>query len=159
MVGRHGTPSHLMHLNKKNYTKEEMRERAEKEVDINDDNIQPSQFLPEELHERFYFLVDEMKEWGILSNLDGDSLSRYILADHKYWDIQKALEDLDYDDPSFTKLTNLEAKYFNQTSTLADKLGLNMVSRMKLEKKKDETPQEEKSDEEVLFGDALRAVK
>lgn len=153
------TPSHLMDRTNKHYTKAEIKERKAREVSVKSDNIKPSSFLPKSLHKRFNHFVKEMEEWGILSNLDSDALSRYILADHKYWEVQKVMEDIDFEDTAYQRLSTLENKYFDQTLKLAAQLGLTMTGRMKLDKRKGKQEEVEQSEEEALFGNALKIVR
>ncbi|MBK0347885.1 P27 family phage terminase small subunit [Aerococcaceae bacterium zg-ZJ1578] len=158
-MAKPNTPSHLMEKTKKHYTKAEMKERKAREVTAKSNDIKPSSFLPKTLHKRFKWFVEEMAEWGILSNLDADSLSRYILADQKYWEVQKEMAQLDFSDPAYGRLSTLENKYFDQTLKLATQLGLTMVGRMKLDRRKGETETEELTEEETLFGNALKIVR
>lgn len=157
-MARHRTPSHLMESNKKHYTKADIENRTNSEVPLNDDNVVPAKFLPKRLHKRFKEIVDEMREWGLVSNLDTDALSQYVLAMDKYGDLVKQMEKKEFVDPDYKNLSLLEKKYFEQTLKLANVLGLNMVSRMKLARQKQDESEQEKSDEDILFGDALKLV-
>lgn len=138
----------------KNWTKAELKEKRETEVVVDDSHIEPSSFLPEELHEKFYWFVSEFKEFGILGNVDSDALSRYIMANNNYWKVNEALEDLDVTDEKYNSLTLIQNRYFNQAHNLAKELGLTMVSRTKLKREKAEENKEQ-TEEEKLFGKSL----
>ena len=138
----------------KNWTKAELREKQETEVIVDGSDIEPSSFLPKELHKKFYWLVSEFEGFGILGNVDSDALSRYIMADHNYWKVNETLENLEVTDERYNSLTLIQNRYFNQAQNLAKELGLTMVSRTKLKRDQKED-EEEQSEEEKLFGKSL----
>ena len=140
---------------KKNYTKAELKEKAESEVIVDDSKIEPSSFLPEKLHDKFYWFVEEFGDVGILGNVDSDALSRYVMADHNYWKTNKALEKMAVTNEAYGGLTLIQNRYFNQSMALAKELGLTMVSRSKLKRDDKEDAEKELTDEEKLFGSSL----
>ena len=87
-MARGNIPSHLVPLvGKKNWTKAELEEKKRREVILDGESIRPSEHLPTNLHDRFYWFVNEFEGLGILANVDSDAISRYIMADEKYWEI------------------------------------------------------------------------
>ena len=152
---RRKLPVHIAkEVGRKNYTKEELREREEKELDIRTDDIQPSDDLPENLHDRFFWYVDELNEFGLLSNADSDALSRYVMTEHQYWKVTKAIDKMAALNPKYNSLLNAQKKLFDSARLLGNDLGLSLASRMNLEKKpKEET--KEKTDAEKLFGNIV----
>ena len=154
-MARGNIPSHLVPLvGKKNWTKSELEEKKRREVILDGESIRPSEHLPTNLHDRFYWFVNEFEGLGILANVDSDAISRYIMADEKYWEVTEYVEGMDVDDPDFNKITNIQKRYFDQSTTLAKELGLTFKSRMGL-KKPDDQDDKPQSDEEKLFGKAL----
>lgn len=153
---RFNMPSHLAEkVGNKNWTKEEMAEKRRTEVVMIGDNIQPSSFLPEHLHDQFQWFVDEFEDYGILANIDSDALSRYVMADYQYWEATEILNKMKPDEEGYSRISNVQNRYFNQTQALAKELGLTMVSRGKLKKEDDEGEQREMTREEQLFSGAL----
>lgn len=138
----------------KNWTKAELKEKRETEVVLNNNNIQPSSFLPDYLHDRFYWFVNEFKDMGILNNVDGDALSRYVMADYNYWKINDELEKMEVTEDGYSRLNNVQNRLHTQALQLSKELGLTMAARGKL-KREQEEDKEEQSDEEKLFGKAL----
>ena len=137
------------------YSKADMKKREESEVVLNDDRIEPSSFLPEEHHERFRWFVDEFAEMGILNNVDGDALSRYIMADFNYWKVNDELEQMNVAEEGYSRLSNVQNRFFNQAIALSKELGLTMAARGKLKREKEDETEKEQSPEEKLFGNAL----
>lgn len=127
---------------KKHLTKAEIKARSENKVEVGSDNLNPTDNLPEELHDRFYFYTEELEKAGIISNLDIGALERYCILEKEFYEISEEL--------SKTKKTNF--RYKEQKKDLLDtnkamislenSLGLNMPSRNKLvvPKAKEEKP-------------------
>lgn len=158
-MARNNLPSHLAkEFGRKNYTKAELAEKERTEVILSGEDIKPSPHLPSHLHEKFYWLVGEFEDVGILSNVDSDAISRYIMADDSYWKMTEVVNDMDFGDPDYNKMTNIQNRYYGQSKELAKELGLTMVSRMKLRKDESKTEPEPKTDEDFLFGDKLKVV-
>ena len=158
-MARVNLPSHLAEkIGSKNWTKAEMEKKKRTEVVMSGDNIEPSPFLEKSLHKKFYWIVDQFKEFGIIADLDSDTLSRYIQADHKYWQIVEYIDTLSFDDPEFNKMTNIQNRYHTQALSLAKELGLTMVSRSKLSRTKEEGADKEPTVEENLFASRLKTV-
>ena len=137
------------------YSKADMKKREESEVILNDDRIEPSSFLPEEHHERFHWFVNEFAEMGILNNVDGDALSRYIMADFNYWKVNDELEQMNVAEEGYSRLSNVQNRFFNQAIALSKELGLTMAARGKLKREKEDENKKEQTPEEKLFGNAL----
>ena len=139
----------------KNWTKAELKEKAETEVVLDNESIEPSTFLPKEHHERFQWFVSEFADMGILNNVDGDALSRYIMADFNYWKVNDQLESMDVAEEGYSRLSNVQNRYFNQAIALSKELGLTMAARGKLKRETNDDTKKEQSPEEKLFGNAL----
>ena len=154
-MARINLPSHLAEAHgRKNYTKAELEEKRRTEVVMDGSNIKPSPFLPEELHEKFHWFVEQFEEYGIFADVDSDSLSKYVMADYHYWQLNEKLASIDVTDEEYHRTVNTQQKFFNQSVNLAKELGLTMVSRSKLSREEVET-EKEQSPEEKLFGNAL----
>ena len=158
-MARVNMPSHLAEkIGSKNWTKAELEEKRRTEVVMSGDNIKPSPYLDKSLHEKFYWIVEQFEEFGIIADLDSDTLSRYIQVDHKYWQIVDYIETLSFDDPEFNKMTNIQNRYHTQALSLAKELGMTMVSRSKMVRTKSEDEGKEQTMEENLFANRLKTV-
>lgn len=136
---------------KKNYTKKELEERAEKEVKMSDDNVQPSLMLPDHLHDRFWWYINEFREHGIVSSVDSDAFSRYVLTEWQYWEVSEKLMKLTPTSKKYLPLIQIQDKLFKNLRSIGNDLGLTMVSRMKLEKPKNKEDDKPKTTTQRLF--------
>ncbi|WP_343119270.1 phage terminase small subunit P27 family, partial [Clostridioides difficile] len=94
-------------------------------------NIQAPSYLPVELQQEFYEIAKELIRINIMSNLDIDSLARFIISKKLYIDItEKILKNTclitDKD------IINSQDKLFKQCRQSASDLGLTISSRCKL---------------------------
>lgn len=93
MAGRRKEPVDLILAKGKSHhlTEEEIEKRRSEEVKAKSDCILIPDFVPAYLHERFLFLSEQLQDIGIMSNLDVDSLGRYVLYQHEW---ERAVEGL-----------------------------------------------------------------
>jgi len=89
-----------------------------------------------------------------MSNLDVDTLARFITSKSMYLKVMDKLLTMDPLHPDYMNLLSTQDKLFKQCRSTSMDLGLTISSRCKLvvPKKEEEKP---KSEEEKLFGDAL----
>lgn len=141
----------LIYKGKKHLTKEEIADRKSKEVKAPSDKVKAPSYLSTDLKKEFNKLSKELKEVGIISNLDVDALARFLISRKLYIELsQKLLENpqliiADKD------ILGSQDKLFKQCRAAANDLGLTISSRCKLvvptkEEKKELT------EEEKLFG-------
>ncbi|AUA29368.1 TPA: phage terminase small subunit P27 family [Clostridioides difficile] len=134
---------------KKHLTKDEIKHRKDTEIQAPSDNIQAPSYLPVELQQEFYEIAKELIRINIMSNLDIDSLARFIISKKLYIDItEKILKNTclitDKD------IINSQDKLFKQCRQSASDLGLTISSRCKLVVPKVE--QENKENKFAKFG-------
>lgn len=139
----------------KHFTKAELKKREKEEVILPDSELKPNDYLPEKFHKRFYWFVEQFKDFGILSNVDSDALSRYVMADEMYWEVTKVLNQMTCIDPEYPKIQAVQDKYFKQVQALALQMGMTMVSRSKLKREKTEDEEKELSMADQLFKEAM----
>lgn len=139
----------------KNYTKEELEEKKRSEIVFNSDQFEPSETLPEHLHEKFYWFVEQYEGTGLLTNLDVDTLCHYLIANEQYWLLTERMYELGVSDEEYGKTTVLQNRYHKQTLDYAKELGMTFLSRTRLRKDDKQDEDKPKSEEEQLFGDAL----
>jgi P27 family predicted phage terminase small subunit len=169
MSGRNKQPlSVILGKGKSNHlTKKEIKKRQEQEESVKGytDNIVVPSYLTSKQKMEFETLSKELLRLDIFSNLDVDSLARYI--DSKYQYIQlikdikkiKSTEVITNEDgkkivvanDDYPKLIRTKNILFNECRSAANDLGLTITSRLKLVIPK--TEEKKKSDLDKRFGD------
>ena len=136
---------------KKHLTKAEIEERRKQEIKASDDNIEAPSYLPNNLKEEFNKIAYELKRINIMTNLDVDTLARFVISKTMYLkltsDIMKdttLLQDV--------KVLNNQDKLFKQCRSSAMDLGLTISSRCRLVIPNTEKEEKELSIEDKLFG-------
>ncbi|MBO3652046.1 MULTISPECIES: phage terminase small subunit P27 family [Bacillus amyloliquefaciens group] len=155
----------LLYKGKKNLTKQEIEERREQEIKAPNDKVKAPSYLPKDLKREFKKIADELKNIGIMTNLDVDALARFLFARKQYLEMTEVLletpitalvEDDDGNkfevaNKTYSDLLINQDKLFKQCRQASSDLGLTISSRCKLviPKKDDGKP---KSKEEERFG-------
>ncbi|AOU01223.1 phage terminase small subunit P27 family [Bacillus velezensis] len=155
----------LLVKGKKNLTKQEIEERRAQEVKAPNDKVKAPSYLPKDLKREFKKIADELKNIGIITNLDVDALARFLFAQKQYLEMTEVLletpitalvEDDDGNkfevaNKTYSDLLINQDKLFKQCRQASSDLGLTISSRCKLviPKKDDGKP---KSKEEERFG-------
>lgn len=164
----------LLVKGKKNLTKKEIEERREQEIKAPDDKVKAPSYLPKDLKREFKKIADELKNIGIITNLDVDALARFLFAKKLYLQVTEQLlergpmkkvivRNLDKEgnvisedeklvsNDDYSDLLINQDKLFKQCRQASSDLGLTISSRCKLviPKKDDGKP---KSKEEERFG-------
>ncbi|MEH7875753.1 phage terminase small subunit P27 family [Bacillus velezensis] len=155
----------LLVKGKKNLTKQEVEERRAQEVKAPNDKVKAPSYLPKDLKREFKKISDELKNIGIMTNLDVDALARFLFAQKQYLEMTEVLletpitalvEDDDGNkfevaNKTYSDLLINQDKLFKQCRQASSDLGLTISSRCKLviPKKDDGKP---KSKEEERFG-------
>ncbi|MDM5320944.1 phage terminase small subunit P27 family [Bacillus pumilus] len=154
----------LLVKGKKNLTKKEIAERREQEIKAPDDKVKAPSYLPKDLKREFKKIADELKNIGIMTNLDVDALARFLFARKQYLQITEiilktpVITDVEDEDGNrievasqkYSDLLINQDKLFKQCRQASSDLGLTISSRCKLViPKKDDKP---KSKEEERFG-------
>ncbi|ATX84789.1 phage terminase small subunit P27 family [Bacillus velezensis] len=155
----------LLVKGKKNLTKQEIEERRAQEVKAPNDKVKAPSYLPKDLKREFKKIADELKNIGIMTNLDVDALARFLFAQKQYLEMTEVLletpitalvEDDDGNkfevaNKTYSDLLINQDKLFKQCRQASSDLGLTISSRCKLviPKKDDGKP---KSKEEERFG-------
>ena len=136
---------------KKHLTKVEIEERRKQEIKASDDNIEAPSYLPNNLKEEFNKIAYELQRINIMTNLDVDTLARFVISKTMYLkltsDIMKdttLLQDV--------KVLNNQDKLFKQCRSSAMDLGLTISSRCRLVIPNTEKEEKELSIEDKLFG-------
>lgn len=131
---------------RKHLGKEEIERRRAEELKVPFKNVQPPKYLPESLIDEFNMIADQLLALNIMTELDEDTLARYLLAKQQYLQLtlqlNKAMRENDLD--AMVKLQNMQDKAFKQTRSGAGDLGLTITSRARLVVPQTEAPKENK---------------
>lgn len=136
---------------KKHLTKAEIELRKSQEIKVDSDNIEAPPYLPNNLKDEFNAIAKELKKINIMTNLDVDTLARFVISKAMYLkltsDIMKdtnLLQDV--------KVLNNQDKLFKQCRASAMDLGLTISSRCRLVIPTVEKEEKELTIEDRLFG-------
>ena len=131
---------------KKNLTKAEIEQRRAEELKVPFTDVQPPSYLNESLKEEFNEIAEQLLELKIMTELDEDTLARYLIAKQQYLQItsqlNKAMAQQDLE--SMVKLQNMQDKAFKQCRSGASDLGLTITSRARLVVPQTEAPKQNK---------------
>jgi len=142
----------LLYKGKKNLTKNEIENRQKNEIKARCDNVVPPSYLStKKQKDEFNKIAKELIELGIFSNLDVDTLARFIIAREQYIKLYKRLKSLDCLSDEYSKGLINQDKLFKQCRQCAADLGLNISSRCKLVTPKAE--EKEVDPRDARFGD------
>lgn len=136
----------LLVKGKKNLTKQEIEERRAQEVKAPNDKVKAPSYLPKDLKREFKKIADELKNIGIMTNLDVDALVRFLFAQKQYLEMTEVLletpitalvEDDDGNkfevaNKTYSDLLINQDKLFKQCRQASSDLGLTISSRCKL---------------------------
>lgn len=132
----------------KHFTKDEIRERGEREIKPIADNIIAPMYLTNKQKTEFYKIASQLKKLKILGETDVDALGRYITAKDMYENAVKQMrkKEVKNNPYTFEKWLKVQDKLFKQCRASANDLGLSISSRCKLvvPETKTETPKENK---------------
>jgi len=116
----------------KNLTKNEINQRRSQEVKAKSDNIEPPDYLPDNIAEKFIKVSNELVDLDIMSNLDCDALARYLVAEYQFQKCAKKAMKMSPENPKYYNLVILQEKMFKLARGAASDLGLTISSRCKL---------------------------
>lgn len=130
---------------KKHLSRTEEAERRKREPNIKKPKTaKPPDWLPESLKKDFRSLGKQLISAGIYTNLDADTLGRYLVAHHQWLiatgEAEKALapvgptgHPLPPDLEQAEAWGRIQDRYFKQARNCANDLGLTVTSRCRLE--------------------------
>jgi len=131
---------------KKNWTKAEIEQRRREELTVYGlDDVQAPDYLPESMKEEFDEIAAKLQSLNIMTELDEDTLARYLIAKRQHLVLTKKLDQMlvsgeDVDETN--KISIMLDKAFKQCRQSANDLGLTISSRCRLVVPKvEETPE------------------
>lgn len=135
MRGRPKLPANIIELRgKSNISKAELERRKAEELYVPYTNVTPPDYLPEELVDEFNHIAKMLLDLKIMTELDEDTLARYLLSKKQYLELTAQLDKAmaEEDIYTMTKLQNMQDKAFKQCRSGASDLGLTITSRVRL---------------------------
>ena len=138
MAGRNKQPLKVLEGKgfSKHKTKKEAKKRAANEEKMrgNNDKVIAPDYLLKKQREEFEAIATELIELDIMSNLDVDTLARYIEAKTEYQRLGPVIRKLDpiKNIDAYTKLSRTRKQLSDECRSYASDLGLTITSRLKL---------------------------
>lgn len=137
---------------KKHLSKAEIEERMKTELKVNLKDVKAPEFLSKKLKAEFEEIANKLLTVGIMTELDEDCLTRYLLAKQSYLQytnmLNKAIRKNNIIE--MEKLATMQDKAFKQCRSSGNDLGLSITSRCKLVMP--ETKEEPKKNKFSKFG-------
>lgn len=120
---------------KKHLSKAEEAQRRAGEVKVQKaKTAKPPKWLPEQLKKDFRALGKKLISAGIYTDLDADTLGRYLVAQHQWViatdEAEKALSKRDQEQAD--AWGRVQERYFKQARNCANDMGLTVTSRCRL---------------------------
>ena len=137
MPGRKKEPVDLiLAKGKKHLSKKEIAQRRSEEIKIDLVDITPPEYLSVPQKETFIKIANKLRQIKIITELDEESLARYVVTNEEYKKIDKKLQ-LAINSKRFNleKVMNIQQvhdKLLKQVRILASDLGLTISSRARL---------------------------
>ncbi|TFI13730.1 phage terminase small subunit P27 family [Thiopseudomonas sp. 4R-3cl] len=148
MRGRPKKPIDLLLAEgKSNLTKAEIEKRKAEELVVPFTDISVPDYLEDEkLINEFYDIADKLLALNIMTELDEDTLARYVMAKAQWLNLTRAynnaVKSKDYDLVHF--LDTKQDRAFKQCRSAASDLGLTITSRARLVVPQVEQPKQNK---------------
>ena len=157
MAGRQKIPASIIEMRGKSHlSKEEIRKRKEEEIKVDSDKVKAPSYLPSDLKREFNKIAKDLLEVGLITNLDVDTLARYVQSKKLYLELTNKL----LENPNIMieekDILIQQDKLFKQCRQTATDLGLTITSRCKivLPKTKEEKKKPQ-NESEALFGNII----
>ena len=157
MAGRQKIPASIIEMRGKSHlSKEEIRKRKEEEIKVDSDKVKAPSYLPPDLKREFNKIAKDLLEVGLITNLDVDTLARYVQSKKLYLELTNKL----LENPNIMieekDILIQQDKLFKQCRQTATDLGLTITSRCKLVlPKTKEEKKKPQNESEALFGNII----
>lgn len=135
MSGRRQPTEVVVANGRKHLTKAEIAERERCEVKLpTAKTAKPPKWLPEALKKEFRALGKQLIAAGLYTELDADTLGRYLVAQQEYLlatkQVFKAYAEVDPEEVE--DWTRIQERHFRQARNCANDMGLTVTSRCRL---------------------------
>lgn len=129
-------PTDVVEANgRKHLSEAEKAERRSVEVQVvRPKTAKPPKWIPELLKAEFRRIGKQLLACGLYTDLDADTLGRYLVAQHQYLiaaqETEKALAERDQE--TADSWGRIQERYFKQARNCANDMGLTVTSRCRL---------------------------
>ena len=135
MAGKRQPTDVVIANGRKHLSKTEEAKRRAGEVKISPaKTAKPPKWLQEELKKDFRRLGKQLIAAGLYTELDADTLGRYLVAQHQWelatHEVEKALAEIDPEEAE--DWSRIQDRYFKQARNCANDMGLTVTSRCRL---------------------------
>lgn len=135
MAGKRQPTDVVIANGRKHLSKAEEAERRASEVKVSPaKTAKPPKWLPEELKKDFRAVGKRLIAAGLYTDLDADTLGRYLVAQHQWLiatgETEKALAKRDQENAD--GWGRIQDRHFKQARNCAESLGLTVTSRCRL---------------------------
>ena len=135
MAGTRQSTDVVLANGRKHLSKTEEAERRAGEVQVSrPKTIKVPKWVPEQLKGDFRRLGKQLLACGLYTDLDADTLGRYLVAQHQYLiatqETEKALAKRDQEEAD--SWGRIQERYFKQARNCANDMGLTVTSRCRL---------------------------
>ncbi|EOA3906085.1 phage terminase small subunit P27 family [Bacillus cytotoxicus] len=161
MAGRNKQPlSVIQGKGRSNHITKSEKNRREKQEEAlrgHTDKIEAPSYLTAAQKREFDALATELIRLKIFSNLDVDSLARYVDSKDQYIKIVRLLRKTKPSDDFklYSQMQRSKNLLFNECRSSASDLGLTITSRLKLVIPESDTSQQQQSETQRRFGDRI----
>lgn len=135
MSGKRQPTEVVLANGRKHLTKAEIAERGRQEIRLPQaKTARPPKWLPERLKKDFRALGKELITAGLYTELDADTLGRYLVAHSEYLLATKQVfKAYGENDPEAVEgWTRIQERHFKQARNCANDMGLTVTSRCRL---------------------------
>lgn len=135
MAGKRQPTDVVIANGRKHLSRAEEAERRAGEVKVSPaKTAKPPKWLLEELKPHFRRLGKRLIAAGLYTELDADTLGRYLVAQHQWElatdEVEKALAEIDPEEAE--DWSRIQDRYFKQARACANDMGLTVTSRCRL---------------------------
>lgn len=137
MSGQRQPTDLVLARGRKHMTRAEEEERREREVRVPPSvKAKPPKWLPKDLHKPFREIGKGLIEVNLYTDLDADTLGRYLVARHEWLvatqEVERAMARPVRDADELDRWGRIQERYFKQARACACDLGLTISSRCRL---------------------------
>lgn len=135
MAGKRQPTDVVIANGRKHLSKTEEAERRAGEVKVSPaKTAKPPKWMPETLKKDFRAIGKRLIASGLYTELDADTLGRYLVAQHQWLiatrEVEKALAEIDPEEAE--DWSRIQDRYFKQARNCANDMGLTVTSRCRL---------------------------
>lgn len=151
MGGRKREPVSLIRLKgKSNFSEAYLKEKEAKEIKVEPKELEVPNELNETQRQLFLETYNDLLEYDMATHMEIGLITRFVKAKHEYDRLSEQIENMEVDEV-YVKLLNARLRVSEEIRKCEGDLGLNVFSRMKMDKPQREEKEQTKA--EKLFGE------